>query len=305
MTDYDRLFKELLATFFVEFLELFFPAIHAHTDLNSLTFLDKEVFTDVTSGEKHEADLVARARLRGQDSFFLFHLESQSERQEHFGLRMFRYFARFHEKYALPVYPIAVLSFDSPRKLQPHTYRVDFPDGPVLDFSYRLVQLNRLHWRDFVNKPNPVASALMAKMSIAKKDRPRVKAECLRLVLTLKLNDAKMQLISGFIATYLRLNAEDEQQFKQVLKEIAPEKEEKAMQLMNSWEEKGWHRGKLEGKLELVLRLLEKRGGLLSQELRGQVAALPPNDLDELSLALLDFNSQSDLLHWFDERIIH
>jgi hypothetical protein len=43
----------------------------------------------------------------------------------------------------------------------------------------------------------------MAKMSIARQDRPRVKAECLRL------NDAKMQLISGFVATYLRLNAEE------------------------------------------------------------------------------------------------
>jgi hypothetical protein len=88
-----------------------------------------------------------RARVRGEDSFFLFHLESQSAQQDHFGARMFRYFSRFHEKYGLPVYPIAVLSFDAPRKAQPHTYRVTFPDGPVLDFNYRLVQLNLLKWQ--------------------------------------------------------------------------------------------------------------------------------------------------------------
>ncbi|GCA95820.1 putative cytoplasmic protein [Microcystis aeruginosa 11-30S32] len=61
---------------------------------------------------------------------------------------------------------------------------------------------NAINWRDFLNQPNPVASALMAKMNIAEKERAKVKAECLRLLITLKLNPAKMQLISGFIDTY-------------------------------------------------------------------------------------------------------
>ena len=51
MIDHDRLFKELLTTFFVEFLELFFPEVAAYLEPDSLEFLDKEVFTDVTSGE--------------------------------------------------------------------------------------------------------------------------------------------------------------------------------------------------------------------------------------------------------------
>ncbi len=47
----------------------------------------------------------------------------------------------------------------------------------------------------------------MAKMNIADSDRPRVKLECLRLLASLRLNTAKMQLISGFIDSYLQLNA--------------------------------------------------------------------------------------------------
>ncbi|MFM7278906.1 MAG: flagellar assembly protein H, partial [Microcystis aeruginosa] len=46
--DHDRLFKELIATFFVEFIQLFFPEIINYLELNQITFLDKEVFTDVT-----------------------------------------------------------------------------------------------------------------------------------------------------------------------------------------------------------------------------------------------------------------
>jgi hypothetical protein len=46
--DHDRLFKELLTTFFFEFLELFVPQVTAYLDRESLVFLDKEIFTDIT-----------------------------------------------------------------------------------------------------------------------------------------------------------------------------------------------------------------------------------------------------------------
>ena len=109
--DHDRLFKELLTTFFVEFIELFFPALVAYLDRDSVEFLDKEVFTDVTHGERHEADIVAKARFRGKDLGFLIHVEPQARREAVFPRRMFTYFARFHEKYDMPVYPIALFSY--------------------------------------------------------------------------------------------------------------------------------------------------------------------------------------------------
>lgn len=104
MIDHDRLFKELLSTFFAEFLELFLPQVSQYLERDSLEFLDKELFTDVTAGETHEADLVVRARVRGEDSCFLIHVEHQSSAQSEFSKRMFRYFARLHEKFDLRVY---------------------------------------------------------------------------------------------------------------------------------------------------------------------------------------------------------
>jgi hypothetical protein len=76
--DHDRLFKELLSTFFVEFLDVFFPELSTALAREALLFLDKEVFTDVTSGERHEADLVVQTRLQNQPSFFLIHVEHQA-----------------------------------------------------------------------------------------------------------------------------------------------------------------------------------------------------------------------------------
>lgn len=193
MIDHDRLFKELLSTFFVEFLELFFPDVSEYLERDSLVPMDKELFTDVTSGERYEADLVMRAQFRGQSSQFLVHVEHQSSSQSDFNRRMFRYFARLHETHALPVYPIVIFSHDSPRRPEPDSYRVEFSDFLVLEFHYRVIQLNRLQWQDFVNQPNPVASALMAKMQMEPQERPTVKVECLRLLASLGLNPAQIQ----------------------------------------------------------------------------------------------------------------
>jgi hypothetical protein len=67
--DHDRLFNELISTFFIEFIELFFPQLIDYLDRESITFLDKEVFTDVTEGERYESDLVAQVKFRGKESF--------------------------------------------------------------------------------------------------------------------------------------------------------------------------------------------------------------------------------------------
>ena len=52
MIDHDRLFKDLITTFFVEFLELFFPEMLRYLDTSQLEFLDKELVTDVTGGSE-------------------------------------------------------------------------------------------------------------------------------------------------------------------------------------------------------------------------------------------------------------
>jgi hypothetical protein len=57
MIDHDCLFKKRLATSLPDFLELFLPEVAAFVEADSIEFLDKEVFTDVPSGEKCEADI--------------------------------------------------------------------------------------------------------------------------------------------------------------------------------------------------------------------------------------------------------
>ncbi len=52
--DHDRLFKELLSTFFVEFVDLFLPDISAALDRTvAVVPMDKEIFTDVPPIKPH------------------------------------------------------------------------------------------------------------------------------------------------------------------------------------------------------------------------------------------------------------
>ena len=126
--DHDRLFKELITTFFYEFVDLFLPDVSVYLERDSLDFLNKEVFTDITAEEKyeaditaeekHEADIVVKARFRNETSCFLVHIENQSTAESNFGQRMFRYFARLHEKYAIPVYPVVIFSCTRPLRAE-------------------------------------------------------------------------------------------------------------------------------------------------------------------------------------------
>jgi predicted transposase/invertase (TIGR01784 family) len=302
MTDHDRLFKELLSTFFIEFLELFLPQVARAIEPDSVGFLPQEYFADLTAGENKIIDLLAQVRLAGQEVGFLIHLEAQSYSQSDLAQRMFFYFSRLHQKYLQRIYPIVLFSFDEPYREEPNRYSVKFEDLKVMEFNFFPIQLNRLNWRDFLNQRNPVAAALMSKMKIDVADRPRVKVECLRLLATLRLDPARSQLISGFVDTYLKLNVQEEQAFQVEIGTLEGTEREDIMQIVTSWMEQGIAQGRTEGRTEgersLVLRQLIRKLGTLPSSVEAQVQALDLPQLEILGEALLDFAHLSDLTDW-------
>lgn len=229
------------------------------------------------------------------------HVETQAQPQADFARRMFCYFARLHEKHALPVYPVALFSYDEPQRAEPDEYRVEFPDLEVLAFRFRVVQLNRLDWQDFVERTNPIAAALMAKMRMEPTERPRVKLACLDLLAKLQLDPARRELISGFVDTYLRLTMEEEQVFQAELAKSEPQERERVMEIVTSWMEQGIEQGVRQGKWELVLRMLRKRQGALEADIEARIAGLSVEQIEALGEALLDFTSTADLTSWLDD----
>lgn len=291
--DHDSLFKQLLTTFFGEFVELFLPELSAYLARETIEFVDKEIFTDLAAGQRHEVDLLVKAKFKQSEAFFLVHVESQATAQDAFAKRMFRYFARLHEKFDLPVYPIALLSYDSPQRPEPDTYEVSFPDRLVLHFAYRVIQLNRLDWRDFIRRPNPVAAALMAKMRIAPEDRPRVRLEFLRMVATLRLDPARVTLLKTFMLSYLKLTPDEESRYNAEYQRLDPAEKRAIVEVIDPWVQQGMARG--------ALRVLAHKFGQMPLSVSAQIQALPPRTLDNLMDALLDFKTIQDVENWLSQ----
>ena len=122
--DHDRLFKELLTTFFSglpgecsvrSWRSIWTPARWSSSTRKSSRTLPTVSVTRWTWWRRPGS---AESPLG-----FLIHVEAQARQQNSFPQRMFTYFARFHEKYGLPVYPIALFSFQTPKEPEPDEYR--------------------------------------------------------------------------------------------------------------------------------------------------------------------------------------
>ena len=117
-----------------------------------------------------------------------------------------------------------------------------------------------------------------------------------------------MQLISGFVDSYLRLSSQEESMFQSELSKMKLEEKEQIMQITTSWEEQGIVKGRLEGRLEgqkegqanTILRLLNRKLGNLSEETENRIKSLESSQLDILTEDLLDFTSFDELQNWLD-----
>jgi flagellar biosynthesis/type III secretory pathway protein FliH len=110
----------------------------------------------------------------------------------------------------------------------------------------------------------------------------------------------------GFIDIYLKLNPVEQAKFEEELAKIEPVQQEEVMEIVTSWMEtgiqKGLQQGRQEGRREeaatMVLRLLNRRCGLLTTELQQQIQNLSVEQLEELGEELLDFTSIQNLIAW-------
>lgn len=251
---HDRLFKELLGNFLFEFLELFLPELAERIEPGSLVLMgEKEL---LLPGETtRRADLVARARIRGEakEAFFLIHLEHEAQNKEPYGFprRMLRYALHLYDSTGLNVYPIALISYPTPKRPLRDRFELKGPDGhQIFSFRYRVIQLNRFKWRDYARNPNPVAAALMSRMGIPHGERPLVKLACLRLLRKLNLAMEPSTLIATFFDHYLQLDDQEEEKFRDEFSKISPKEQGEMIKFTSSWHEKGREEGRQEGREE-------------------------------------------------------
>lgn len=302
--DHDRLFKELLETFFTEFMELFFPEAARSIDLIQIKFLQQELFTDVTAGEKHKVDILVETRLKNEPGLILVHVEPQAYVQKNFNERMFIYFSRLYEKYRRRILPVAVFSYDRVLN-EPDSFKLGFPFLDVLNFRFYKLELKKLNWQEYIQSDNPVAAALLSKMGFKPEEKVPVKLEFMRMLVRLKLDPARMELLAGFFETYLKLNREEEEQYNRELGKLDSKEVDVIMQITTSWHEKGRAEGRAEGRTEgraegrvertreIICKYLIRKFGERSANLQQKVGQV--TDLEQLDHILEELFAASTL----------
>lgn len=253
-TKHDQLHKELINTFFQEFLEAFFPNIHENIDFHTIKSLSEEVYTNVLKGSTRRLDIVIETTLRGTEAIVIVHVEPQSYKQDDFHERMYHYFSMLYNKYQKPIVPIAVFTYEE--KWEKNQFTMEFPFFDVLTFNYMTLHLRKKNWRDYIRSDNPAAAALLSKMGYKKEERVQVKREFLRMITRMELDSAKQRIVYGFFETYLNLTEEEEEELMKEIEKL-PEAE-KIFEIPISYEEKGKEKGKEIGKKEVAIEMLKK-----------------------------------------------
>lgn len=122
------------------------------------------------------------------------------------------------------------------------------------------------------------------------------------MLVTLQLNPAKIELISGFIDTYLRLNTTEEQALNTELEQANLVEKEQIMEIVTSWMEKGIERGIERGEQKIIQRQLKRRFDNINPTLESRINTLSLEQIENLADAIFDLQSLEDLTNWLEQQ---
>jgi predicted transposase YdaD len=301
--NHDALFKMLLKrpAILKGFFEAFLPQVAQFIDFAHLQFVDKERIT--LDGRKRTGDLLVKTRFRETPAGFLIHLEHQAQLDSDLGRRLLEYWMLDWREYNLPVYPIAVLSYNQTGQDLHLPLEIRFPNKRVLQFDFDVIDLPRMEAHAFTRLKNPAALALAARMKVDQNRRTAMTRDFFLSLAGTAISREDQALVAGFFSSYQPLTARENLQLQLELGKVESDAvREAVMNLTNPFIELGKQRGRqegiAEGQAELVLKQLSRRLGNLSASRARAVRKLSPPKIEALGEALLEFRSSTDLAQW-------
>jgi len=190
-SDFDSPWKDILESYFMEFMAFFFPQAYRDIDWSrKYESLDNELQQIVQDSEigKRMVDKLVKVYLKdGKESWVLVHIEVQSQRETDFTKRMYVYNYRIFDRYDRFVISLAVLGDEHPL-WKPNKFgynmwgfkvEMEFPIVKLLDYRDR--------WSELERSLNPFAIVVMAHLktqetSNSYEDRKRWKSNLAKLL---------------------------------------------------------------------------------------------------------------------------
>ena len=272
---HDLVLKTAIEHFFGDLVRLTEPDFAARVDLDNVEFLPQESFSDFPSGRRRIADVVAKLTSNdGERRIVLVQAEVEDDFRTAMDKRSFFYFMYLRIKYDLPVLMIVVFLKGGQEALEMREF-VDEAEGvEVCRFRYVALCLSQNRAEDFVDRPQPLASALAAFMKSGW-DPVEKKLRCLRAIRHADVDEARRFILATIVELYVELDEAQTRRYEAVLEQ---EGNKEVRDMVITWEDalassraEGKTEGKTEGKAEgraegfieatrsHIVRVLERR----------------------------------------------
>jgi Domain of unknown function (DUF4351) len=312
-TPLDTPWKQILESYFPQFMAFFFPEAYSQIDWSrGFEFLDGELQQVTLEAEtgKRITDKLVKVYLRnGEERWIVAHIEIQNQKEAEFGERVFVYYARLRDKFKREVASFAVLG-DTDVNWRPNSFaretlgfhvQASFPIAKLVDYKKRQEEL--------IASDNPFAVVVQAHLAAQatkgkESQQRRRKQKFALMTMMYEKGYSRQEVIDlfRFIEWVMILPPELEQAFKN---DLATYEEEKNMPYISNLEREslaaGEAKGREAGKAELVIKLLNRKTGKVSEEILVKIEALPIDRLEKLGEDLLDFTGSEDLADWLQQ----
>lgn len=314
-TDFDSPWKDILDLLFVEFMAFFFPAASTQIDWSrGHEYLDKElqkITTDASTGRRTVDKLVKVYLLNGAELWVLVHVEVQMQPETEFPERLFVYNYRIRDRFGVRCATFAVLTDDDAR-WRPTRYE-DSLLGTVLRMDFATAKLLDLEqdWAPLEASANPFAVVVMAHAKHRATRRNPHERLTWKLDLTKSLyrrgyDRSQVIALYRFLDWVMTLPDELARAYVDAMDDF--EREQKMTYLSYAErlaQEKGFEQGIEQGvragRIQAIVRQLQRLFGPLAEEDQAAIEGLPTPQLDHLSEDLLDFTQPADLANWLKQ----
>ena len=254
--DYDSPWKEVLETYFPEFIHFYFPKAYNDIDWNKgYEFLDKELqkITKTAYKGRRYVDKLAKVWLKnGKEQWTLIHTDIQDQKDDDFSQRMYTYNYRLFDRYNRHAASFAVLG-DTNEKWIPNSFEQELWDCKVkFDFPVVKIAEKVKKWKILEKSNNPFAIVTMVHwraIKTSKNKKKRVNEKLALIKHLYKKGFSKQDIINllRFIDWVMEIPKDLSPLFE---KELEKYEKEKNMYYITQLQRPSFELGKKEGKKE-------------------------------------------------------
>lgn len=306
-TEYDSPWKEILRSYFKDFLVFFLLEAHDGIDWKrNPEFLDKELdrITREAESSNRRVDLLVKVwLLDGDELWVLIHVEVQGNRDSHFEERMFICQCRAFDLYKRPVVSLAILA-DEEGSWRPSSFGYQMW-GTKVSFQFNALKLlDYMHRLDVLeSSTNPFAIVTLAHLTGKQtKNQPaerfQQKMHITRMLYERGFSRQQIVDLFRFIDWVLSLPKELDNQFWVNLFNF---EENQKMSYITSVERigmrKGEEKGRHDGKVEMLLEQLQERFGMIPESVQKQVESAKLDDISVWARKIFKADSLQAVFH--------